>query len=228
MRHTVSLVAALVVLLVVRRILMVKGMFIAMPHRRRTIRVCLDSVKVHVGTKSYVMTGWVSNYNPWVPSSIRIGNYCSLNSVSFLLNGDAGHNHNILCSTYQWKNVVQRATDRRSSVVIGNDVWIGQDVMILGGVTVGDGAIVGAGSVVTRDVPPYSVVAGNPASILKSRYTEKQVKQLLRLKWWDIEDVEEVASQFVDMDVDSQIRLLKRLRRQMRRPKKHYDRPDGQ
>ena len=217
MRHAASFAAALVVLLVVRRILMVKGMFIAMPYRKRTIRVCLDSVKVHVGIKSYVMTGWVSNYNPWVPSTVRIGNYCSLNSVSFLLNGDAGHNHNILCSTHQWRNVVHRAADRRSSVVIGNDVWVGQDVMILGGVVVGDGAIVGAGSVVTRDVPPYSVVAGNPAVVLKSRYTEKQIKQLVRLKWWDMDDVEEVAAHFVDMDVDAQIRLLKRMRRQTRR-----------
>ena len=179
MRHATTLVVAVIVLLVVRRILMVKGMFIAMPHRRRTIRVCLDSVKVYVGTKSYVMTGWVSNYNPWVSCTIRIGNFCSINSVSFLLNGDAGHNHGILCSTYQWRNVVRRAADRRSAIVVGNDVWIGQDVMILGGVTVGDGAIVGAGSVVTRDVPPYAIVAGNPATVLKSRYTDKQVKQAL-------------------------------------------------
>lgn len=213
MRHVVVLSVAFITLYVMRRILMVKGMFIAMPNRRRMIRVCLDSVKVHVGTKSYVMTGWVSNYNPWVSSSIHIGNYCSINSVSFLLNGDAGHNHGILCSTYQWNNVVRRAGDRRSSIVIGNDVWIGQDVMILGGVTVGDGAIVGAGSVVTRDVAPYTIVAGNPAAVIKMRYTEKQVKQLLRIKWWNIDDIETIASHFVDMNVDDQIRLLKRIRR---------------
>lgn len=212
-----TVLVALVVICVVRRILMVKGMFVALPLRARTIKVCRDSVNVHVGVKSYVMTGWVSNYNPWMPSTIHIGKYCSLNSVSFLLNGNAGHNHGIMCSTYQWKDVVRDTVDGRSSIVIGNDVWIGQDVMILGGVSVGNGAIVGAGSVVTRDVPPYAIAAGNPAAVIRMRYTDKQVEQLLRIQWWDMDHVEEAASHFVDMDVDDQIRRLKRMRKQQRR-----------
>ncbi len=211
-----ALAAALVVLLVLRRVLMVKGMFIAVPYRRRTFRVCLDSVQVHVGTRTYVMTGWVSNYNPWVPSTITIGNYCSINSARFLLNGNSGHTHGILCSTYQW-DVVRRAADRRSSIVIGNDVWIGQDVMILGGVTVGDGAIVGAGAVVTRDVAPYAVVAGNPAVVVKLRYTERQIRQLLRIRWWDMDHIEDLVADMQDLSVDAQIRMLKRVRRHQRR-----------
>lgn len=191
---------------------MVKGFVVVLPRKPRSMSMCGSSVTLHAGHKSYVMTGWVSNYNPWVTSEITIGNYCSINSVSFVLNGDAGHNHGILCSTYQWKTV-ERRRDRRSRITIGNDVWIGQDAMILGGVTIGDGAIVGAGSLVTRDVAPYTIVAGNPASVIRTRYTDEQIKKLLRLKWWNIENIEEMADEFHDLNVDQQIRLLKRIRR---------------
>ena len=88
-----------------------------------------------------------------------------------------------------------------------------QDVMILGGVTIGDGAIVGAGSLVTRDVAPYTIVAGNPANVIRTRYTDEQIKKLLRLKWWNIENIESFSNEFHDLDVDQQIRLLRRIRR---------------
>lgn len=208
-------VAGVAVLLAVRRILMVKGFVVVVPGKARSLTTCGSSVTMHVGTKSYVMTGWVSNYNPWVDSQISIGSYCSINSVSFVLNGDAGHNHGVLCSTYQW-DTVQRRRDRRSAITIGNDVWIGQDAMILGGVTIGDGAIVGAGSLVTRDVAPYTIVAGNPANVIRTRYTDEQIRKLLRLKWWRIENIEEFAQEFHDLDVDEQIRLLRRIRRRRR------------
>jgi acetyltransferase-like isoleucine patch superfamily enzyme len=71
---------------------------------------------------------------------------------------------------------------------VGNDVWIGEDVHILSGVTIGDGAIIGAGSVVTKDIPPYSVAVGNPAKVIKYRFTKTQIKKLLKIKWWEWED----------------------------------------
>ena len=73
------------------------------------------------------------------------------------------------------------------SVVIGNDVWIGTGVTILDGVTVGDGAIVGAGSVVTRDVAPYSIVAGVPGRLIGLRFDPVLVDRLLTLRWWDFD-----------------------------------------
>lgn len=75
-------------------------------------------------------------------------------------------------------------------VSIGNDVWIGRNAIILPGVNVSDGAVVGAGSVVTKDVPPYAVVAGNPARVLKYRFDEDIIKSLLRIKWWNLSDDE--------------------------------------
>jgi virginiamycin A acetyltransferase len=73
-------------------------------------------------------------------------------------------------------------------VVIENDVWVAQKVIILDGVTVHDGAIIGAGAVVTKDVPPYAFVAGNPAVVKSYRFTPDIIKKLLYIKWWDWTD----------------------------------------
>lgn len=72
--------------------------------------------------------------------------------------------------------------------IIGNDVWIGSDVVIKGGVRIGDGAIVAMSSVVTKDVPPYAIVGGSPAHIIRLRFTPEQIKRLIEFKWWDKPD----------------------------------------
>ena len=69
---------------------------------------------------------------------------------------------------------------------IGNDVWIGKRVMVMGGVSIGDGAVIAAGAVVTKDVPPYAVVGGVPARIIKYRFTDNEIRMLLDLKWWNL------------------------------------------
>ena len=69
--------------------------------------------------------------------------------------------------------------------IVGNDVWIGYDAMVMPGVRIGDGAIVAAGAVVSKDVPPYGVVAGNPARLVRTRFDEADVERLLRAAWWD-------------------------------------------
>lgn len=70
-------------------------------------------------------------------------------------------------------------------VTIGNDVWIGAKAMIMDGVTIGDGAVIGAGAVVTKDVPPYAVVGGIPAKIIKFRFSEQRIHDMLESQWWN-------------------------------------------
>jgi acetyltransferase-like isoleucine patch superfamily enzyme len=125
-------------------------------------------------------------------TSLKIGRYCSIaaNVTIFL-----GSEHRTdWVSTYPFPALWEDARSilghplSKGDVVIGNDVWIGYNVTILSGVTIGDGASIGACSVVTRDVPPYAVVAGNPAQIIRYRFKEETVQALLRIKWWDWPD----------------------------------------
>ncbi len=76
----------------------------------------------------------------------------------------------------------------KGDVVIGSDVWIGQGATILSGVTVGHGAVVGAMSLVARSVPPYTIVGGNPAKPLRSRFSDEEIEALLALRWWEWSD----------------------------------------
>jgi len=73
----------------------------------------------------------------------------------------------------------------KGDIVIGNDVWIGYGVTILSGVTIGDGAIVAANSCVVKDVPPYSIVGGVPAKVIKYRFDDETIGKLLKIRWWD-------------------------------------------
>ena len=75
--------------------------------------------------------------------------------------------------------------NHKFTVMIGNDVWIGSGVKIMEGITIGDGAVVAAGAIVTKDVPPYAIVGGVPAKVIKYRFDEETIKKLLELKWWE-------------------------------------------
>ena len=123
-----------------------------------------------------------------------IGKFCSIAcGVKFLFNC-ANHTLKSL-STYtfplfyeDWnleKSNVASAWDNKGDIVIGNDVWIGLEAVILAGVKIGDGAIIGTRAVVTKDVPPYSIVCGIPAKVIRKRYSPDIIEQLLSLRWRD-------------------------------------------
>ncbi|WP_197320690.1 CatB-related O-acetyltransferase [Saccharomonospora sp. NB11] len=128
------------------------------------------------------------------PERLVIGKYCAIASgTTFLM---AGAEHPTMgVSTYpftmfggQWaERTLDLVTDMpsRGDTVVGNDVWFGYGATVLPGVRIGDGAIVAAGAVVTADVPPYTIVGGNPAKPIRSRFDDADVELLLRAAWWD-------------------------------------------
>jgi acetyltransferase-like isoleucine patch superfamily enzyme len=76
----------------------------------------------------------------------------------------------------------------KGDIIIENDVWIGAKSTIMSGVRISNGAVIGSGSVVTKDIPPYAIVAGNPAKIVKMRFSDRQIEELLNISWWDWEE----------------------------------------
>jgi acetyltransferase-like isoleucine patch superfamily enzyme len=126
-------------------------------------------------------------------ASLTIGRYCSIaDKVEILLGG----NHRMeWVSTYPFSALrslwpkAPRTEDyhvSRGDVVIGNDVWLGSGAMILSGITIGHGAVVAARAVVTKDVPPYGIVGGNPAALIRYRFDEATVAALLETAWWEL------------------------------------------
>jgi virginiamycin A acetyltransferase len=122
-----------------------------------------------------------------------IGKFCSVACNSKFIMTSANHSLKSL-STYpfpiffeEWEKQIDitKAWDNKGDIVIGNDVWIGYESVIMSGVTIGDGAIIGARAVVTKDVPPYSIVGGVPAKIIRNRFNENTISKLLELKWWN-------------------------------------------
>lgn len=130
----------------------------------------------------------------FIGDKLIIGKFCMIASdATFIMNG--GNHLTDAISTYpfaifgeDWANAMDgKNYPSKKDTIIGNDVWIGHRATIMPGVTVGNGAIIATNAVVTKDVPPYAMVGGNPAKVIKKRFTEEQIKQLLELKWWDWE-----------------------------------------
>lgn len=123
--------------------------------------------------------------------TVRVGDYCSIaEGVYFHWNQTHPCIQNpkiVTTNSFNsfWGNKDFPAQEEKGTIDIGNDVWIGREAKILDGVSIGDGAIVGAYSVVSKNVPPYAVVVGNPAEIKKFRFDQKTIDRLRKLKWWE-------------------------------------------
>jgi virginiamycin A acetyltransferase len=140
-----------------------------------------------------------------------IGKFCMIASdVQFIMNG-ANHLTNAI-SSYPfaifgqgWQEAMDgKAYPSKGNTVIGNDVWLGYKAAIMPGVTIGDGAIIGAYAVVTKDVPPYTIVAGNPAVTIRRRFSEADIERLLNIRWWEwpIEKITRNVQLFTGNDIN--------------------------
>lgn len=134
----------------------------------------------------------VTHHYDFIGDKLIIGKFCQIAAgVEFVMNG-ANHQMNAsttypfyIFGTWEQPAPAQSDLPLKGDTVIGNDVWIGQNVTILPGVHIGDGAIIGANSVVACDVAPYTIVAGNPAKLIRKRFDDELTALLLKFKWWD-------------------------------------------
>ncbi len=139
-----------------------------------------DLSKIEVGKHSYgnIRYDWLSDGK----EKLIIGNYCSIGSnVRFILAGE--HSLNTI-STFPFKVKkfgFQREAGSKGDIVVKDDVWIGANALICSGVTIGQGAVVAAGAVVTKNVESYAIVGGNPAKIIKYRFSEKLRSELAKI-----------------------------------------------
>jgi len=130
-------------------------------------------------------------------SIVNIGKYCSI-GPNFLCGWGIHPINGISTSPMFYSTAKQNGKtfsksdkiEERKKIIIGNDVFIGANVTVLDGVTIGDGAVIGAGAVVSKDIPPYAIAVGCPIRIIKYRFSEEIIEQLLNIKWWDFEDDE--------------------------------------
>lgn len=130
---------------------------------------------------------------PFIGDRLIIGKFCAIaRGVRFIMNG-ANHQMNGI-STFPffifgngWEAARPTADELpyKGNTIIGNDVWIGYDALIMPGVTIGDGAIIAACSIVTADVPPYAIVGGNPAQVVRRRFDADGVRRLQSIAWWN-------------------------------------------
>ena len=168
------------------------------------VKPTISNPRIKVGDFTYFANkdfeSRVTHFYDFLGDNLSIGRFCQIAAgVRFVMNG-ANHQMNA-ATTYPfyifdgWDMEAPplEYLPLKGDTVVGNDVWIGENATIMPGVHIGDGAIIGFGSVVASDVAPYTIVAGNPARVIRKRFDDELTGLLLDFKWWD-RPVEEIKS----------------------------------
>ena len=190
----------------------------------------LDHPRISVGEFSYYhnfekLDDYVIALAPYLfplsPDRLIIGKFVQIaHGVRFIT---ASANHDMRgFSTYPFMNFMMTSettsddikqmfecSENKGDITVGNDVWIGMEATIMPGVTIGNGAIIGAKSVVTKDIAPYTIVAGNPAQSVKKRFDGKTIETLQRIAWWNwpIEKIEANRKVIAGNNIDALVSL---------------------
>ena len=162
--------------------------------------ISIDEFKGHlnylsIGKNTYAGSIYIYGYK----GNLEIGKFCSIAEKLILIIGDGFHDYKLL-STYPFyfkkpfkepfkQNKIDINNLKENFITIGNDVWIGTEVTIIKNIKIGNGAVIAAKAVVTENVPPFAIIAGNPAKIIGYRYKDKEIIDLIiKIKWWDWSD----------------------------------------
>ena len=150
-----------------------------------------------------------------------IGSYCSIGTgASFIMCGNQGHRHDWISSfPFFYMSEVEcfhnslDAFQPAGDTIIGNDVWIGTEAMIMPGIKIGDGALIGSRALITKDVEPYTIVGGNPAKIIKKRFSDHHIALLLEMKWWEWDEsiLKDAMSILCSADIDVLYEFYKKI-----------------
>ena len=189
------------------------------------IKPTIKNPNIIVGEYSYFgdvdFEKHVTHHYDFIGDKLIIGKFCQIGAgVEFMMNG-ANHQMNAV-STFPfyimqgWNMNPPPLSELplKGDTIVGNDVWIAQNVTILPGVHIGDGVIIGANSVVAGDVESYTIVAGNPAKIIRKRFDNGLIDLLLKFKWWDksIDEIQQLIPILTSSDLEKvKIELQKRL-----------------
>ncbi|MEY4505397.1 MAG: hypothetical protein RL154_1698 [Pseudomonadota bacterium] len=144
-----------------------------------------------------------------------IGKFCSIaTGVKFMMGGTQGHNYNWIASYPldsfdedfdNYETIPPKAYRLKGDTVLGNDVWIGAESMIMPGIKIADGAVVGARSLITKNIGAYEIWGGNPAKLIKKRFSDDDIAKLLQIKWWDwsVDKIKQNLSLLRNSDVEA-------------------------
>ena len=179
------------------------------------VKPTIKNPQIIVGDFTYIadsdFESHVTHLYEWNGDRLIIGKFCQIAAgVEFVMNG-ANHQMNSV-STFPfftlegWNASAPQKSDMplKGDTVIGNDVWIGQNATIMPGVHIGDGAIIGANSLVSKNVEPYTIVAGNPIRVIRKRFDDELIELLERFKWWDksIEEIDSLIPLLTNSDLE--------------------------
>jgi len=186
----------------------------------------IDHPNMTIGDYSYYnsftpVEDWAGRIAPYLyvgaPERLTIGKFCQFAQGTLIITSSANHPMAGV-STYPFAIFSPESLDayaeeivQMGDTVIGNDVWTGHDAKIMPGVTIGNGVIVGAGAVVTRDVPDYAIVTGNPARVVRMRFTPEAIAELIEIAWWDwpVDQITQNLPAISDAVQDSDISALR-------------------